>query len=75
VPSSRIAVSSVFTSAIGQSLAYMPLLRSARIAVTSSIEVPYCTARRIRSLIGAPSRFQGVCMTVVSPITIPASFM
>ena len=69
-----MAASPVFTSAMGQSLVYRPLLRSARIATTSSIEVPYCTARRMRSLMGAPSGFQGVCATVVSPITMPAPF-
>ena len=75
MPSSRIADSPVFTSAIVQSFVYMPLFLSRRIAASSSIEDAYWTARRMRLLCGVPSASNGVCSTVVSPTTRPASFM
>ncbi len=75
VPSSRMADSPVFTSASVQSFVYIPLFFARRMAATSSIDVPYWIARRMRLLCGSPSASNGVCRTVVSPITMPASFM
>ena len=42
---------------------------------TSSMEVPYWAALRARFDWGVPSGAKGVCPTVVSPMTMPASFM
>ena len=75
VPSSRMATSSVLTSAIGQSLVYMPLLPCHRMRSTSSIEAAYWAALRIRFDCGVESGSYGVCDTVVSPITMPAELM
>ena len=75
VPRSRMADSPVFTSARVQSFVYIPLFFWRRMADTSSIEVPYWMARRMRLLWGSPSASNGVCRTVVSPIRMPASFM
>ena len=70
-----MADSSRFTSASVQSFVYIPLFFSRRMAATSSTDEPYWIALRMRLLCGVPSASNGVWRTVVSPITMPASFM
>ena len=70
-----MAASSRLTSARVQSFVYIPLFFSRRMADTSSIDDAYWIALRIRLLCGVPSASNGVWRVVVSPITIPASFM
>jgi len=70
-----MATSPVVTSAMGQSLVYMPLLPRHRISTTSSMDEAYCAARRILFDCGVPSGSNGVWLTVVSPMTMPAELM
>jgi len=55
VPSSRMATSPVLTSAMGQSLVYMPLFLSHRIRSTSSMDEAYWAALRMRFDCGVES--------------------
>ncbi len=55
-----MAASSRFMSASVQSFVYIPLLRSRRMAATSSTEEAYWIAFRMRLLCGVPSGSNGV---------------
>jgi len=71
VPSSYIAISFVFVSAINHSFVYRPLFFVPRIATASSMLLAYWTARRMRDDSVSPVGSKEDWSIVVSAISSP----